>query len=44
MSSHAIKNIPLAQLTISPANVRKTPAGAAADNELKASILRPRIA
>ncbi len=33
-----IRNIPLSQLVLSPANVRKTPATAAEDAELEASI------
>ena len=33
-----IRDIPLSQLELSPANVRKTPAGVSAFTELKASI------
>jgi ParB family chromosome partitioning protein len=36
--SSRIRNIPLSQLVLSPANVRKTPATAAEDAELEASI------
>ena len=37
-ASSRIRNIPLSQLVLSPANVRKTPATAAEDAELEASI------
>ncbi len=38
MPEPVIRSIPLSQLELSPANVRKTPAGQAASDELKASI------
>ena len=37
-TSSRIRNIPLSQLVLSPANVRKTAATAAEDAELEASI------
>ena len=38
MSAPMIRTVPLSQLELSPANVRKTPASQADDDELKASI------